>query len=1086
MKKISIIARLVLSCAICLPGHAFAVGSLDPSFGNGGKVTTDFPGSSKARAVVIQTDGKIVVAGESAAFLLARYNADGTLDQTFGTAGQVVTGLPQQKFGPGVNALAIQPDGKIIAVGGNSIILDGDFVVARYNPNGTLDSSFGTGGIVTTDFAGNDVAFTVTLQVDGRLVVAGGVGTGLTGSSDFALARYNADGSLDTSFGTGGRITTDFGAGEQANALAIQTDGRIVAAGNTGGFFAADFALARYNSNGSLDPSFGSGGKVTSDFGGSDKAQAIAIQTDGKVVVAGDNGSDFAIARYNIDGSPDVSFGTVGKVTTDFASSVDTAAALTIQTDGRIVTGGRTGSGSASNFALTRYNLNGSLDTAFGTGGKVTTDFFGGNDAVFAIARQTDGRLVAVGAAGPSYTASAETTRTTKFALTRYSSNGGLDPTFGTGGKVTTGFLLDFESATAIALQPDGKIVVVGENSPGARTDLNAPGVSSDDFRLARYNPDGSLDESFGSGGRVKTDFGFAESALAVVLQSDGKIVVVGTALTSFSPLDRSYALARYNGDGTLDASFGIGGKVLTKFGASNSFTDAANGVAVQADGKIVVAGVRAADFGLARYNVNGSLDTSFGSGGKVTTDFFGNEDAAKALLLQADGKIIAIGRAFNGAENRFALARYQPDGNLDLSFGSGGKVSEHPGVGFAAALQVDGRIVVAGSGPGPDIDFALRRYQGNGSLDTGFGSGGTTLTDFSGGDDEAFAVAVQADGKIVAGGAKGISPDKGLGLIALARYTSSGTLDGTFESGGKITTDFGGDKEGVQATAIQADGKILVAGFAFTLTQDFALARYTFPPSQLLNISTRLRVQTGENVLIGGFIVTGTDLKKVIIRGIGPSLATFFSGTLANPTLELFQGDTPIDSNDDWIEKRAEIEATRLQPTNDLEAAIVRTLAPGSYTAILRGKGNTEGIGLVEVYDLNQAANSKLANIATRGFVEKDNNVMMGGLIVGPEGGLNVKVVVRALGPSLSNFGISGALQNPTLDLVNSSGVVIRSNDNWKLLQQTEIEALGLQPSDERESALVETLGPGRYTAVVRGSGNTTGVGLVEVYNVP
>jgi hypothetical protein len=224
-----------------------------------------------------------------------------------------------------------------------------------------------------------------------------------------------------------------------------------------------------------------------------------------------------------------------------------------------------------------------------------------------------------------------------------------------------------------------------------------------------------------------------------------------------------------------------------------------------------------------------------------------------------------------------------------------------------------------------------------------------------------------------------------------------------------------------------------------------------------------------------------------VIIRGIGPSLSSFFGGVLANPTLELFQGNTLLAMNDNWkTDQRAEIEATGLAPTNDFESAVVRTLAPGSYTAILRGNGNTTGIGVVEAYDLNQAANSRLANISTRGFVETGDNVMIGGLIIGPAGAASATVVVRAIGPTLSNLGVSGALQDPTLDLVNASGVVIRSNNNWRESQQSQIIATGLQPSDDRESALIETLAPGNYTAIVRGFGNTTGVSLVEAYHLP
>ena len=258
--------------------------------------------------------------------------------------------------------------------------------------------------------------------------------------------------------------------------------------------------------------------------------------------------------------------------------------------------------------------------------------------------------------------------------------------------------------------------------------------------------------------------------------------------------------------------------------------------------------------------------------------------------------------------------------------------------------------------------------------------------------------------------------------------------------------------------------------------------------PGQLLNIATRMRVQSGDKVLIGGFIITGNAPKKVIIRGTGPSLSAFFNDALADPALQLFQGSTSLQSNNDWkSDQQAEIEATGIPPANDAESAIVRTLPPGAYTAVLTGNGGAEGIGVVEVYDLDQAADSKLTNIATRGFVETDNGVMIGGLIVGPSSGVGgTKVVVRALGPSLADFGINGALSDPTLDLVNASGTILRSNDDWKSSQQTEIEAAGLAPSIAAESALVQTIAPGNYTAIVRGKGNTTGVALVEVYNVP
>ena len=236
--------------------------------------------------------------------------------------------------------------------------------------------------------------------------------------------------------------------------------------------------------------------------------------------------------------------------------------------------------------------------------------------------------------------------------------------------------------------------------------------------------------------------------------------------------------------------------------------------------------------------------------------------------------------------------------------------------------------------------------------------------------------------------------------------------------------------------------------------------------------------------------IATGSESKRVIIRAIGPTLNDFgVPGALADPTLELYQGNTLLFSNDDWrnSSQQAQIESSGLAPNKDLESAIIWMLTPGeNYTAVLRGKNGQTGIGVVEAFDLDRAAASKLANISTRGFVETDDNVMIAGLIVTPTDGASTKILVRALGPTLGDLGVPGVLANPTLDLVNSSGTVIRSNDNWKNSQRAEIEAAGLAPNHDQESALVEVVPPGAYTAIVRGNGRTTGVGLVEVYNIP
>jgi hypothetical protein len=284
-----------------------------------------------------------------------------------------------------------------------------------------------------------------------------------------------------------------------------------------------------------------------------------------------------------------------------------------------------------------------------------------------------------------------------------------------------------------------------------------------------------------------------------------------------------------------------------------------------------------------------------------------------------------------------------------------------------------------------------------------------------------------------------------------------------------------------------------------FNGEEDIYYVRVAPPPPQLLNISSRVDVLTGDQVAIAGFIINGTDPKTVVVRGIGPSLSgAGVQGTLPDPTLELHDGSRAmIASNDNWKTKpdgtsqQAAIEATGLAPNNDLESAIAITLNPGQYTAILAGKNGDTGIGLVEVYDLSRAANSKLSNISTRGFVGTNDNVMIGGLIIGKGNvGATGRVLVRAIGPSLSNAGVQGALQDPTLELHDGNGTTIDSNDNWKTRldgssQQAAIQATGLAPSNDLESALLETLVPGNYTAIVRGKNSTTGVGLVEIYNL-
>ncbi len=314
--------------------------------------------------------------------------------------------------------------------------------------------------------------------------------------------------------------------------------------------------------------------------------------------------------------------------------------------------------------------------------------------------------------------------------------------------------------------------------------------------------------------------------------------------------------------------------------------------------------------------------------------------------------------------------------------------------------------------------------------------------------------------------------------------------LGGFYLGSTDVTTDANGDA--FYDVTVDVPGTPVSTAFTATATDpagntsEFSAVFRT----RLLNISTRMQVLTGDSVPIGGFIVTGLSPKRVIVRAIGPSLAGFGVGeALADPTLELHAPDGSIlNSNDNWKDtQETEIEATGLMPTNDLESAIVRSLDPGAYTAVVRGKDGTTGIGLVEAYDLDQSVDSELANISTRGFVDAGDNVMIGGLILGPDdlgtGTVVSSVVVRAIGPSLGDLSVANPLRDPTLEIHDEEGTMIAFNDDWKDSQQEEIEATQLAPSDDRESAIMIPLFSAPYTVIVRGVGDTTGVALLEIY---
>ncbi len=364
-------------------------GDLDPGFGSGGLVSADIGGFDTAIDVAIQSNKQIVISGATFGsetnFVLARYDSTGQVDNTFGTNGIVQTNLSSVDIG---REIAIQTDGKIIVGGSTEINGNKDFALIRYNGNGSLDTTFDSDGVVVTPITSDaDEIWGIALQTDGKIVVTG------TSNSQLTIARYLTNGSLDNSFGTNG-ITIVAGAIGQV--IRVQTDGKLVVAGRTGN----DYMVVRLQADGTLDNTFDTDGLVTTDMGGGGFVTAwdLSVQNDGKIVVVGNsfNGSDYDIAavRYNTNGSIDTSFGTAGKAIYDFGQGDDDGAAVAIQADNKILVGGHSNTGTAEVFTLLRLDTDGTLDSTFSDDGIVTTP---AGQRALGLAIQIDNQIVMTG-----------------------------------------------------------------------------------------------------------------------------------------------------------------------------------------------------------------------------------------------------------------------------------------------------------------------------------------------------------------------------------------------------------------------------------------------------------------------------------------------------------------------------------------------------------------------------------------------------------------------------------------------------------------------------------------------------------------
>lgn len=658
--------------------------------------------------------------------------------------------------------------------------------------------------------------------------------------------------------------------------------------------------------------------------------------------------------------------------------------------------------------------------------------------------------------------------------------------------------------AHSVAVDAAGDIFVTGMmTDPVTGTDIRTAKYSGSDGRLLwerSYSGNGAVD--FG-------DFGFV-----LRLDPNGNPIVFGKA--------EGIYVAKY---GSSDGHV-LWEKVLPR--TDQGGPEQPRALAVDAQGNIAVAGKGYGtlvydsftgrpyfvyDFYTAKLSGDGQVLWSQRHAGPG-----GLDDIPYAVTLDGDGNVVVAGES-SGAKERvnWYVAKYASgDGHMLWEQRFSTSVSSNDRA-YAVAVDPTGNVVATGKA---ETDLYTVKYAGG----DGHHLWANRLTDVSYGEGDALVIDASGNA-IVAGQSYAKSPPRASvvkydatdghvlwqrhhdgGEVALAAAVRLDPAGNVFVAGYQLPTggnydlflhkfrggdgsiawkrnystagydDFVGSKDPLALTP--GGGAVLAGYFKKSFNDyDWAVVKYT-PAGDLLNIAARMPVQTGDNALFAGFIITGEAEKKVLLRGLGPSLPV--SGKLADPTLQLNKSDGTSVSNDNWkTDQRAEIDATTIPPTDELESAIVATLAPGSHTAILRGNGDTTGGGLIEVYDLDQQAPAALANISSRGAVRTNDDVMIGGIIIG--GGFPAKVLIRALGPSLP---VSGALQDPTLQLVDANGNST-TNDNWTTTQRAEIEATTIPPEDTREAAIVSLLVPGSYTAIVRGKNNTTGVALVEAYNL-
>ena len=795
MRKI-IVLLYILSLYQISKGQS---GTLDPSFGSGGFILTPakispFPGGTSRRAFV-NPDNTISIVLQSGKGIITRRHSDGSIDASYHNNGY------SDVVSINLGSAAIQPDGKIVLAG--AATQANGFMVARYNTDGTLDASFGNNGVTITDFGFQIIYLSsVAVTTDGK-IIAGGSAT-VNGHDQFVVARYSSSGIIDPSFGSGGFVTTDFNTPANLFSLALQSDGKIVA-GGTVQLANSDFALTRYNTDGSPDMTFNSTGIVTTDFGSFDNANAVVINNEGKIYIGGyssdASGNHFRIARYNNDGTPDLNFNAgSGSVLAAFGNSSDILNNIQLQPDGKILASGYTNlNGGNTDIELVRINTDGSIDDGFGnnSNGLVLGDINSGIDAdVFLLTIQPDGKILTGG-----YNADfSNSTPSSPYTCFRYNPDGSPDNTFGSDGKFADFFPANYFNYSYVFLQGDGKLLATSGSNVNGNNDLF----------VNRFNADGTPDNTFGQNGSV--DLNSLATGMSY-FQPDGKIIALN--YSNSNPNGYDILLTRYLPDGSPDPGFGSGGTVTTDLGGNES----PYRVTFQPDGKIVIAGAfrdeNGSDLLVIRYNPDGSVDGSFGTGGYVRMNL-DNEDQPQTIAVGPDGKIV-IGISgylfppdFSSFNFDIYFVRLNPDGSMDQSFADQGKLLFYRSTdgNFLLSMQVlnNNKILFTDffelNNTGAFIS-RLYRLNADGTSDTNFGDNGKISCDVG-------SMVLQPDQKILVGGQRPNS--QGNLDFTLTRFSENGSIDPSFGTNGQTILSFTGLDNSLLFPSLSANS-LFVAG---------------------------------------------------------------------------------------------------------------------------------------------------------------------------------------------------------------------------------------------------------------------------------